>query len=521
MEVMMKKINRHIILLIAMLSFATVNGQYFSAKSNTFGVDTYAPHVLSSCIEQGSYFLPGQEIYLDFYISEANLTTVELGISLEEKADIQILGPLPYPGPAFITIPEVSPTPFARLYIIAKDSFGHETYHALPEEGYFNIGPHLQTIDVPAGWSGISNPYIPADPNIDNILADVIDDVVILQNLEGVYWPGGNVYTLNTWEVFKGYLIKAENAFTIDLEGTSLECFWYGFTFPAGWGLFSIPGNCDIDAQQFFDWNLYTSEIIKEAAGWKVLWPNYNINTIEVLERGKSYFIKSEWANEDFSFNPCWEGEKTKEFNEFKVPDNWNHPVNTPASHVIAFPQKVLEKAGITENMILGAFNSAGTCVGASPAKACHITVFGNDNTTKSTDGMIAGDYIYFRAWDPDTDEEVLLTAEFDGNLPNQGVFIPDGMSAITALKAVSLGLGDISENIFSIYPNPSSGLLTIETEKTVSYLVSITDVKGTVVATQKINGKTTLDLSYLQKGIYFVKATNGNNVIVKKLVLE
>jgi hypothetical protein len=62
---------------------------------------------------------------------------------------------------------------------------------------------------------------------------------------------------------------------------------------------------------------------------------------------------------------------------------------------------------------------------------------------------------------------------------------------------------------------------LTIETEKTVSYLVSITDVKGTVVATQKIKGKTTLDLSYLQKGIYFVKATNGNNVIVNKLVLE
>ncbi len=517
----MRKIKRHIILLIAMLSFATVNGQYFSAKSNTFDVDTFVPHVYCSCIEQGNYYLPGQEIYLEYFISEANLTTVELGISLEEKADIQVLGPLDYPGPVYITIPEVPPTAFAKLYIIAKDSYGHENYYALPQDGYFNIGPHVQTIDVPAGWSGISNPYIPADPNIGNILADVIDDVVILQDMEGVYWPGGNVYTLNTWEVFDGYLIKAENPFTLELEGTSLECFWYGFTFPAGWGLFSVPGTCDIDAQQFFDWMLYSSEIIKEAAGWKVLWPDYNINTIEVLERGKSYFIKSEWANEDFSFNPCWEGEKTKEFDEFRVPEIWGRPTNTATSHVVAFPKEVLEKAGITENMVLGAFSSNGDCVGASPAKACHITVFGDDNTTKSTDGMVPGDYIYFRAWDPGTKEEMLLSPEFDGNLPNQGVFNADGMSAITALKVGSLGVGDISGNLFTIYPNPSTGLLTIETNETANYLVRITDAKGTVVLIQKIGGKITLDLTYLQKGVYFVKATSGNNVMVKKLVLK
>jgi hypothetical protein len=268
MEVIMKTLRIKMIVSILLLISVSLYGQSFSDISNAFDMDTRAPDVSTWCIEQGDYFMPGQELLLTFYLWEDNLLSVELGYSVEIGGDIQVLQILPYPEPAIITIPEVPHTSFARLYIIAKDIYGHETFAPIPDEGYFNIGPHVHSIDVPVGWSGISNPMFPVDPDVGDILADVTNDVVILQDMENVYWPGGNVFTLLNWEIFKGYLIKAQNPFGIDLEGTSMnKCMWYGWTFPEGWELFSVPGKCDLDAQQFFEWNLWSSIIIKEAAG--------------------------------------------------------------------------------------------------------------------------------------------------------------------------------------------------------------------------------------------------------------
>jgi len=170
---------------------------------------------------------------------------------------------------------------------------------------------------------------------------------------------------------------------------------------------------------------------------------------------------------------------------------------------------------------MLGAFAADGRCVGVSPAEAFHVTVFGDDLTTRTTDGMIPGEFIYFRAWNPDTNKEMLLSPEFDISKPDHSVFVNDGMSAVTALKVGSLGVADVSENQMGIYPNPSTALITIETHIGAETRIMITDAKGTIVLTTIVGGKMTLDLSHLQKGIYFVKATNGNNVMVKKLVLE
>jgi|GEM_PF-3003430 len=519
----MKTIKTQIALLIMLLASAGVWGQYFSDVSNAFDMDTKVPYVSSWCIEEGSYFMPGQEIIITFSLSEGNFLSVELGFSDVEGGDIQILQTLPYPEPAFITIPEVPYTAFAKFYIIAKDTYGHENYYPIPYEGYFNIGPHIQSVDVPVGWSGISNPMFPVDSYVGNILANVMNDVVILQDMENVYWPGGNVYTLSNWEIFKGYLIKAQTPFSVDLEGTSMNnCIWYGLTFPEGWFLFSVPGKCDLDAQQFFDWNLWTSEIIKEAAGWRVLWPDYNINTLEVLERGKSYFIKSDWANEDWAPNPCWEGEDRILIKEPDTPHAWNKPYQTPLSHTIAIPENVVNSNKLPDDAIIGAFSQEGLCVGISPVEAYHLTVFGNDPTTETIDGMLPNDMIYFKVWGLDGQNEMELIPEFDLAVGwSDGTFVPDGLSVITGFKLEALSVDDFSAQRIGLHPNPASTIVYITTGGGQNFHMEMVDNRGSVVYESSFNSRCTIDLTNHAPGLYFVKIFNEETFSMKKLMVK
>nr|NQU91049.1 T9SS type A sorting domain-containing protein [Bacteroidota bacterium] len=516
----MKNMIKYTLFVACLFGSSLMHGQYFSEFSNSFPMDTKIPSVSNWCPFAGDYYLPGQEIYLEYDIWESNLTSVELGFSSTEGGNIQVLQTLPFEGPVTITLPNVS-TSFAKLYIIAKDAYGHVNYHGIPNDGYLNFGAATQTLNLPAGWSGISLAYVPLDPDPVVIFADIISDIIILQDLEHIYWPGGNVFTLSAWDIFDGYVIKTNNPATIDVQGTSLECDDMWGEVPEGWGLIPIVAGCDLDAENFFWWNLWSSVIIKEACGWRVFWPAYNIKSLVVCERGKSYFVYSTMANGDFGWSPCYEGDRSTEFDDIVIPGSWNNPTSSASSHIIAFPQDVLSEAGITENMILGAFNFDGVCVGASPAKAFHITVFGDDITTEAVEGMTVGEPVYLRAWNPEAKKELLLTPDFDFSLPDQGLFSGNGMSAVTGLKVGALGVDDLSGNKVSMYPNPSTGLLTIEIHVGTEYQITITDVKGSDVASQMIDGKTTLDLTHLQKGIYFVKATSGNIVMVRKLVLK
>ena len=62
-----------------------------------------------------------------------------------------------------------------------------------------------------------------------------------------------------------------------------------------------------------------------------------------------------------------------------------------------------------------------------------------------------------------------------------------------------------------SIYPNPSTGNVTIEGDGN----ITITNLSGQVVISQEINRKGTI---MLDKGVYFIKLNDGTS---KKLIIE
>jgi thiol-disulfide isomerase/thioredoxin len=88
------------------------------------------------------------------------------------------------------------------------------------------------------------------------------------------------------------------------------------------------------------------------------------------------------------------------------------------------------------------------------------------------------------------------------------------------ALRTQTLGTNDFSEDKFTVYPNPSTGIIHFATEEAIN--VEIVDITGKVVYTAKdITNQTSVDLSSLQRGVYFAKITGQNASETKKIVLE
>jgi len=75
----------------------------------------------------------------------------------------------------------------------------------------------------------------------------------------------------------------------------------------------------------------------------------------------------------------------------------------------------------------------------------------------------------------------------------------------------------------FSAFPNPvSQGKLTITTFNTQEKVVSIYNVLGKRVFTQKFSkNKKQLDVSQINAGIYILKIIEGDKVATKKVIIK
>lgn len=89
-----------------------------------------------------------------------------------------------------------------------------------------------------------------------------------------------------------------------------------------------------------------------------------------------------------------------------------------------------------------------------------------------------------------------------------------------------NLSVNEFSLNTFTIYPNPAKDILYIKTNTTLtgSTSIKIIDIQGKQIITKTIDSSvknSQLNISSLQKGIYFVKLESQNKVETKKLIIK
>ncbi len=92
-------------------------------------------------------------------------------------------------------------------------------------------------------------------------------------------------------------------------------------------------------------------------------------------------------------------------------------------------------------------------------------------------------------------------------------------LSAQTSLDFRNGTTNDISE--VKLYPNPASGgIVNILTKANADKRITVYDVFGEVVLTDKITGKT-LDISRLVSGVYVLQINEGQKTMTRKLVVK
>ncbi len=82
----------------------------------------------------------------------------------------------------------------------------------------------------------------------------------------------------------------------------------------------------------------------------------------------------------------------------------------------------------------------------------------------------------------------------------------------------------DFNTNGFSIYPNPSNGLvhLNITHQQSDNIPVEIYSAMGAMVySTMLTAGQNGIDLSAISNGIYLVKVYNGTEVLSQKIIKQ
>ncbi len=148
-----------------------------------------------------------------------------------------------------------------------------------------------QAFPIEQGWTAISSFIIPENIDVETILEGHINDISFMSDNILFYQPGNNNSLLTEWNTDDGYFIKAAQPFTLIMSGYPEQS--NRVVLVSGWNLVSVLSNVPVDVYSLSTEPPEMVQIIKEACGSAAHWPEKDINSLQQLLPGKSYFIKS------------------------------------------------------------------------------------------------------------------------------------------------------------------------------------------------------------------------------------
>ncbi len=155
---------------------------------------------------------------------------------------------------------------------------------------FVNPGTYQQVIELLPGWNGLSLFISPQNISVAEILYPIQDQVIIMQNLEGIYYPVNNVNTLGDWNSSTGYCIKLNEGTNLQVEGIISAEKTLNLT--EGWNLIPVLSSCEIETSVLASQIQSELKIIKEVAGTLVYWPEKSIFSLTKFFPAQAYWVK-------------------------------------------------------------------------------------------------------------------------------------------------------------------------------------------------------------------------------------
>ena len=406
-----------------------------------------------------------------------------------------------------------------------------------------------QDIFLSQGWAGISSYLLPVDPDVEVILAPIINELVIMQNYTGMYWPDQGINSLGDWDTHSGYQVKMSGEIVLTITG--IPEINTTVNLSGGWNLIPVLAPCNINLENLFSGT--SVEVVKQVAGTMVYWPEFGINTLVDLSPGNAYVVLM--GDEESIVFPECETPSSRKLSGFPLRGRTTHsltrdtggkgetaPPNltlkqvsniagigevlpTPNTHTIAIPVSAFTGIRIEAGDILGVFDEYGNCYGLAlwNKKTMGITLFGDDQTTISTDGFGERGLISFKIFKSATGEEFSVEATWNKNLPeHDGAFVTNGISSITDFKLSPTGIFASAQSGIQIFPNPASDQITIRYTSDDEAELSIYNIHGLEVLPLALNNSPSdVNISMLPPGTYIVKINCKKSSYVQRLIIK
>lgn len=375
-----------------------------------------------------------------------------------------------------------------------------------------------QVFNISEGWSGFSIPFNPFVAQLNQLFGGIMDDMIIMQNNQHLFWPEEGINTFPGWNQQTGVQVKMAQSAELTVLGMPGSA---AVDLPEGWGFLPVISACNVPAADVFGGLHNSIYMVKAIAGNEVYWPEFDIYTLDVLEPGKAYNILLGKPT-SIAFPEC-SGSKRQplERPQQKVA-HWEYVTPSPSTHLIAINPQLTE--GADEGDIIGAFTADGRCAGSVQidAQTAALVLYGADHTATDGDGFAEGEHIELRLWKPNQQLEAILDVTWDTNFEHHtGRYATNGISAIRHAAESPDGIFNYHSSV-RIYPNPTGGMLQLSGIEQFNQL-SLTGVTGELLLSIHLTGQDnhTLNLNDFPQGVYLVRLTGNNETAVHKIVVK
>lgn len=378
-------------------------------------------------------------------------------------------------------------------------------------------------ITIPAGWSGLSSYTSPnVQPLITKVMEPILDQLVILQDMQKMYYPAGGINNMFVWTFNKGYKIKVSGEAFLPMHGCQDPNTTVNLV--PTWNLLPVLSQCTVNTETLFSPVISKLIMVKDIAGTGIYWPGFGVNTLPVLKPGRAYYVAVS-QNTSVTYGEC-ETAKNQAVSENVIMPNhtpWETPVESGSGHSLLITHEAL--TGLGPGDYIGAFDEDGKCFGLTMIEnidgSLPLTAFGDDTMTDGKDGFFEGERMVLKVFQTENDEIISAIAGFDQSYPQaDGTYTDNGISVIRSLKWTPAGMVESAADI-CMFPNPSTGIVTFSNPSPIYGSIMISTLDGNEVFKAKMNAELQADLSGLSPGIYLVRMSGDDFNVVRKLVLE
>lgn len=373
-------------------------------------------------------------------------------------------------------------------------------------------------IPEPGQWGYIST-YIDmsgAKMTMEEAMADIADDMVIMLGKTGIFWPEFDINSIGEYDTYQGYKLKMANDAALAFYGTPVQNKTVSFT--AGTHIIPVLSEEPILAATVFG-----GQPVEFAFGLDgtIYWPAGSVYTLEELVPGYGYLVRFS-APATLNFND--DKSASIAFNKPASRVNyttWNDVNYTGDVHIIGVSAEAA--AELLPGDVVGVFGADGICVGMAiyngNNEAFALAAYADDPTTVALDGMLEGETLQVKIFRDN--ETIDVQPVYNQNMPEySGSYVINGLTMIDSFKAGSTSIGDENISTFAVYPNPTTGIITIDGISSTTR-VMVTNTQGQIISNISIETAHQLDLSSQPSGLYFVKLVSDQGTKIVKLIVR